>query len=89
MKYSSLLGAVLLALSFRSAWAVLAAADIYGGIGREVLAKGAHAWDHRATTSKAQKLASVARAMGQASARPRLYPPAPRDPDLWKRSLVR
>jgi phytoene synthase len=73
------------ALSFRSAWAVLAAADIYGGIAREVVAKGAHAWDHRVTTSKAQKLASVARAMGQASARQRLYPPAARDPDLWVR----
>jgi phytoene synthase len=73
------------ALSFRSAWAVLTAADIYGGIAHEVVAKGAHAWDHRVRTSKEPKLAAIARAMGKAKARQRLYPPAARDPDLWQR----
>ncbi|MBY8828819.1 phytoene/squalene synthase family protein [Hephaestia mangrovi] len=73
------------ALAFRSAWAVLAAADIYGGIARKVVALGPHAWDHRVTTSAAQKLAAIARAAGQASARSRLYPPAPRDGALWTR----
>ncbi|MEO5586213.1 MAG: phytoene/squalene synthase family protein [Novosphingobium sp.] len=53
-------------LAFRQRWAVLSAAGIYGAIGRKVAAGGAHAWDHRVTTSKAQKLGFVARALGQA-----------------------
>lgn len=72
-------------LPFRSAWAVLAAAGIYGAIGREVVARGDHAWDHRATTSAATKLGWIARSLGQASARRRLYPPVLRDPGLWTR----
>ena len=39
------------ALAFRSAWAVLAAADIYGAIARHVAALGPGAWDRRVTTS--------------------------------------
>nr|WP_326525731.1 phytoene/squalene synthase family protein [Sphingomonas sp.] len=74
-----------LALPWRSAWAVLAAADIYGGIARKVAAAGDHAWDHRVTTSRAEKLAAIARAARQATARARLYPPAPPDPALWSR----
>lgn len=73
------------ALRFRSAWAVLAAAGIYGGIAREVTARGAHAWDHRAATSNWQKLGWLARALPQAVFRTRLYPPAPRPADLWLR----
>ncbi|PZQ20889.1 MAG: phytoene synthase [Sphingopyxis macrogoltabida] len=46
----------------RSRWAVLAAAGIYGDIAREVRARGDHAWDHRAATSRAAKLGWVARA---------------------------
>lgn len=72
-------------LGLRSAWAVLAAAGIYGAIGREVVARGDHAWDHRAGTSTAAKIGWIARALGQAVQRDRLYPPAPRDPDLWTR----
>jgi len=72
-------------LPFRAAWAVLAAAGIYGDIGRAVAAGGEHAWDHRVTTSAAAKLGWIARAGGQAMRRKRLYPPAPRDPDLWTR----
>ena len=49
-------------LPFRSRWAVLAAAGIYGGIAREVAARGQSAWDARVTTSKATKLAHVATA---------------------------
>jgi 15-cis-phytoene synthase len=72
-------------LSFRSAWAVLAAAGIYGDIGRAVRAKGDRAWDERVSTSKAAKLGRVARAFGQAAARRRLYGgPNPRD-GLWTR----
>lgn len=72
-------------LGLRSAWAVLAAAGIYGAIGREVAARGDHAWDHRAGTSAAAKLGWIARALGQAVQRNRLYPVAPRDADLWRR----
>jgi phytoene/squalene synthetase len=73
------------ALSFRSAWAVLAAAGIYGAIGRKVAARGEHAWDHRVTTSGWQKLGFIARAARDAAARERLYPRGPRDPALWTR----
>lgn len=54
------------ALPFRSRWAVLAAAGIYGGIGREVCAAGEHAWDHRIATSKWAKLWHVAAGLRQA-----------------------
>ena len=72
-------------LGLRSAWAVLAATGIYGAIGREVAARGDLAWDHRAGTSAAAKLGWIARALGQAVQRNRLYPVAPRDADLWRR----
>lgn len=52
-------------LGFRQRWAVLSAAGIYGAIGRKVAAAGAHAWDRRAGTSKAEKLGFVARALAQ------------------------
>ena len=72
-------------LPFRASWAVLAAAGIYGDIGRKVAAGGEHAWDHRVTTSAFAKLGWITRAGGQAAARARLYPPVPRDPTLWTR----
>jgi phytoene synthase len=69
------------ALPFRSAWAVLAAAGIYGDIARTVAARGAQAWDRRVVTSKAAKLGWVARAAGQA-----LRPAADRGrAGLWTR----
>jgi phytoene synthase len=73
------------ALSFRSAWAVLAAADIYGAIARAVAARGEHAWDRRVSTGAAAKLGFIARAAGNAARRRTLYPPRPRDADLWTR----
>lgn len=73
------------ALSFRSAWAVLAAAGIYGAIARKVAARGEHAWDRRVTTGRVEKIGFIARAARQAAARARLYPPEPRDPALWRR----
>ncbi|WP_380788390.1 phytoene/squalene synthase family protein [Sphingomonas sp. R86521] len=73
------------ALSFRSAWAVLSAAGIYGAIGREVAARGEHAWDHRVTTSGWQKLVFIATAAREAAQREKLYPRTPRDPELWTR----
>lgn len=73
------------ALPFRSAWAVLAAAGIYGEIARKVAARGEHAWDHRVATSGLEKLGWIGRAWWQAQRRRDLYPTAPRDPDLWTR----
>jgi phytoene synthase len=71
-------------LAFRQRWAVLSAAGIYGAIGRKVAAAGAHAWDHRVTTSTPAKLGFVARALFQA-----LFPP-PADDCLpaWTRSEI-
>ena len=72
------------ALPWRSAWAVLAAADIYGGIGRRVRAEGAAALDRRVTTSRAEKLAAVARALPPALSRARRWPaPGPSRAGLW------
>ncbi len=53
-------------LPFRSRWAVLAAAGIYGDIAREVARRGEVAWDQRVITSKAAKLGWVAKAFLQA-----------------------
>jgi phytoene synthase len=72
------------ALSFRSAWAVLAAAEIYGAIAHKVAAAGDLAWDNRVTTSKGEKLAFIVRA-GVAARRRSLLPPVPRLPTLWTR----
>jgi phytoene synthase len=72
-------------LSFRSAWAVLAAAGIYGAIGRNVAALGEQAWDRRVSTTATAKIAMIARAASEAQRRRTLYPPAPRDPALWTR----
>ncbi|WP_085810919.1 phytoene/squalene synthase family protein [Sphingomonas sp. TZW2008] len=69
-------------LPARARWAVLAAAGIYGDIAREVAARGAHAWDHRVTTSKAAKLGWVGKA-GVAALRP--VPVTQRDARLWTR----
>ncbi|KKI18816.1 phytoene/squalene synthase family protein [Sphingomonas sp. Ag1] len=66
----------------RARWAVLAAAGIYGDIAREVAKRGAHAWDHRVTTSKGAKLAWVAKA---AVAVRRPVADTPRDRILWTR----
>lgn len=73
------------ALDMRSAWAVLAAANIYGAIGREVAVRGARAWDRRVTTGAAAKAGFIATAGWQAARRKALYPPAPRDRSLWTR----
>ena len=75
------------ALPYRSAWAVLAAADIYGGIARKVAAAGDHAWDHRISTTAGEKAAAIVRSGWAAGTRARRYPPAPRDPALWSRPV--
>ena len=65
-------------LGFRQRWAVLAAAGIYGAIGREVRTRGAAAWDHRVTTSRWAKLGYVAKAFGEALR-------GPEEPAEWPR----
>jgi phytoene synthase len=71
------------ALSYRSAWAVLSAAGIYGDIAREVAKRGEQAWDTRVSTSKGDKLGWIATAAWQAARRSRL-PAVSRD-GLWTR----
>ena len=73
------------ALAFRSAWAVLAAAGIYGAIGRSVATLGPRAWDARVTTSRQAKLGFMRRAFDQARRRRVLYPASTRDATLWTR----
>jgi len=72
-------------LSFRSAWAVLAAAGIYGAIGRQVAARGERAWDNRVSTSAPAKIGMIGRAAAEALRRRMLYPPSPRPEALWAR----
>ncbi|RZL99631.1 MAG: phytoene/squalene synthase family protein [Sphingomonas sp.] len=74
-------------LPFRSAWAVLAAAGIYGDIARKVAARGDHAWDHRVTTSGFEKAGWIVRAAWQAANRKRLYPLKARSAALWERRV--
>ena len=72
-------------LTFRQRWAVLAAADIYGAIAREVDKAGSHAWDHRVSTSRLAKFGHVAHALWEA-----MMPP-PKDaghPALSRRELM-
>ena len=70
-------------LPFRARWAVLAAAAIYGAIGRKVAARGPHAWDSRVIIRKRRKLASVAAAFTAAAG---LTAPDPGRAGLWTRS---
>jgi 15-cis-phytoene synthase len=68
-------------LPFRARWAVLAAAGIYGAIGRKVAERGAGALDSRVVIRKRRKLASVGLAFMLAAA---VSPRSPRA-DLWTR----
>lgn len=61
-------------LPFRSRWAVLAAAGIYGDIARKVRSAGGHAWDHRIITSKGEKLRWVWKSAGSALRSPKSTP---------------
>lgn len=76
------------ALTRRAAWAVLAAADIYGGIGRRVRAGSAAALDRRVTTSRIEKLLAVARTLPLALTRARRWPaPGLSRAGLWTMPL--
>ncbi len=69
-------------LPFRSRWAVLAAAGIYGDIARAIVKSDGASLDQRIYTSKATKLGWIVKAFGQA-----LVNPARRDRQgLWTRA---
>lgn len=72
-------------LQFRQRWAILAAANIYGAIGRKVEARGGHAWDHRVRTTKAEKLRLV---LGAGIEAWRASPQAARAPGPSRRELA-
>ncbi len=72
-------------LPFRSRWAVLSAARIYGAIGREVRARGKSAWDSRVATSKPAKLGHVIAAFWEAL---RNYWPQSKEPPRYTRGDV-
>ncbi|MBC2776393.1 phytoene/squalene synthase family protein [Parasphingopyxis marina] len=57
------------ALPFRSAWAVLAAAGIYGDIARKVVARGEAALDERVFTTRREKLGWLFKSWRQALGR--------------------
>jgi phytoene synthase len=69
-------------LRFRQRWAVLAAANIYGAIGRKVLNRGQLAWDKRTRVSGLEKSWHITSAFFEA-----LWnrPAQPREPILWSR----
>jgi len=63
-------------LRFRQRWAVLAAANIYGAIGRTVRARGAKAWDHRVRIGMFAKIGHILEALRQAMK-------TPHEPEEW------
>lgn len=82
--YSSALPGIA-ALPFRSAWSVATARDVYRAIGRQVRARGSHAWDDRVRTSKRQKIWFAARGAAVAMVA-RAMPWKQRNLLLWHRS---
>ncbi|WP_310498489.1 phytoene/squalene synthase family protein [Sandarakinorhabdus sp.] len=72
------------ALPWRAAWAVHAAARIYGGIGRKVRDLGEAGLENRVSTTRAQKLAAVSGALGDTLLRGSRWPmPGPARTGLW------
>ena len=68
-------------LPFRSRWAVLSAANIYGAIARKVVARRDHAWDSRTVIGKRRKFLFMAQALAQCA-----IPLVPQERDgLWTR----
>lgn len=69
-------------LPFRCRWAILSAAGIYGGIGREVVRRGDRAWDERVRISGPRKAALAMQALvASGLPGPRAYPRE----GLWSR----
>ena len=69
-------------LPFRSRWAVLSAARIYGAIGRKVRKRGAAAWDRRVVISRAAKARHVVAAYFEALVN---RPKVPAEMPRWSR----
>ncbi len=65
---SSMVGAA--QLPFRSRWAVLSAARIYGAVAERAVELGERAWDRRISIPRSAKFALVAAALGDALRRP-------------------
>ncbi|MFA9200868.1 MAG: phytoene/squalene synthase family protein [Cypionkella sp.] len=72
-------------LPFRSRWAVLAAARIYGAIGRRVVELGPEAWNRRVVVGRADKLRHVAAAFVEAV---KNKPVEPAEPPAWSRGDI-
>ena len=64
-------------LSFRSRWAVLAAANIYGEIGQEVRRRGPDAWNRRVVVGSARKAQLLTSAFFEALRN------KPTPPEIW------
>jgi phytoene synthase len=65
---------------------VLAAARIYGAIGRKVRDAGPEGLDHRISTSKPEKLQAVSVALTETLSRNQRWPlPGPQREGLWTR----
>ena len=74
------------ALPWRASWAVLAAARIYGGIGRKVRDAGPDGMDVRMSTTRNEKLRAVAVALAETLQRKSRWPaPGPARTGLWTR----
>jgi phytoene synthase len=71
-------------LRFRQRWAVLAAANIYGAIGRKVRERGPRAWDHRARIGTFAKLGHILAALRQAIGKPM----EPKEWPRWTRGEI-
>jgi 15-cis-phytoene synthase len=72
------------ALGNRAAWAVLAAARIYGGIGRKVRGLEEAGLEKRISTTRAEKARAVALALGDTLVRKQRWPmPGPPREGLW------
>jgi phytoene synthase len=71
------------ALPRRSAAAVIAAARIYGWIGREVRARGAHAWDERVSSGRVAKIGHALAGQALGAVRRWRWAARPPRPGLW------
>lgn len=72
------------ALPARSAWAIAAARRVYRAVGSKLRAGGPAAWNQRVSTTKAEKLALLALALGDVAATRFISREIPRT-GLWQR----
>jgi len=75
-------------LSWRQRWAVLAAANIYGAIGREVRRRGPKAWDRRVQIGALAKLRHITAALREALSRKGRSPDEPATAPRWTRGEI-